>query len=71
MPPPVLLIITHRLPPAVEARAARDYDARLNIDNANWATDGAEIARRAREAGVAGSLDAILLKHISPTDHIE
>ena len=31
-PKPVLLI-TRRLPPAVEARAARDYDARLNPDD--------------------------------------
>ncbi len=38
--------------------AARDYDARLNAANANWATDGLEIARRASEAGAAGILCA-------------
>ena len=32
MPNPVLLV-TRRLPPAVEARAARDYDARLNTSD--------------------------------------
>ncbi len=57
MPKPVLLI-TRRLPPAIEARAARDYDARLNSDDAPWFRDGAEIARRATEAGAAGILCA-------------
>jgi lactate dehydrogenase-like 2-hydroxyacid dehydrogenase len=57
MLPPVLLV-THKLPRAVEARAARDYDARLNADNANWATDGLEIARRASQVGAAGILCA-------------
>ena len=55
MLPPVLLV-TRKLPPAVEARAARDYDAKLNADNSNWATDGLEIARRASEFGAAGIL---------------
>ena len=32
MPKPILYV-TRRLPPAVEARAARDYDARLNPDD--------------------------------------
>jgi hypothetical protein len=36
-------------PEAIEARAAQDYDARLNPQDAPWATDGAEIARRATE----------------------
>ena len=58
MLPPVLLI-THRLPHAVEARATRDYDARLNTDNAGWAREGAEIARRASEMGAAGILCAV------------
>lgn len=53
MLPPVLLV-TRKLPPAVEARIARDYDARLNTDNANWAADRLEIARRASEIGAAG-----------------
>jgi lactate dehydrogenase-like 2-hydroxyacid dehydrogenase len=58
MLPPVLLI-THRIPNAVEARAVRDYDARLNADNANWATNGQEIARRASEISAAGILCAM------------
>lgn len=41
------LLVTRKLPAAVEARCARDYDARLNPDDALWATDPAEIARRA------------------------
>jgi lactate dehydrogenase-like 2-hydroxyacid dehydrogenase len=57
--PPVtkpVLLLTRKLPPAVEARAARDYDARLNTEDAPWSRDGAEIARRA--AGAAGILCA-------------
>ena len=57
MAKPVLLV-TRTLPEAVAARAARDYDARLNPDDAHWATDGAEIIRRAREVGAAGILCA-------------
>jgi lactate dehydrogenase-like 2-hydroxyacid dehydrogenase len=57
MLPPVLLV-THRLPHAVEARAARDYDAKFNADNANWTMDGPEIARRAREVDAVGILCA-------------
>lgn len=57
MPKPVLLI-TRKLPPAIEARAARDYDARLNSQDEPWFRDGAEIARRAAEAGAAGILCA-------------
>ena len=57
MTKPVLLL-TRKLPAAVEARAARDYDARLNTADAPWARDGAEIARRATEAGAAGILCA-------------
>jgi hypothetical protein len=55
MAKPVLLV-TRKLPEPIEARAARDYDARLNPQDAPWATHGAEIARRAREAGAAGIL---------------
>jgi lactate dehydrogenase-like 2-hydroxyacid dehydrogenase len=47
MPKPVLLV-TRRLPPAVEARAARDYDARLNPEDAP--RTGADIVRLASEA---------------------
>lgn len=57
MSKPVLLL-TRKLPPAVEARAARDYDARLNSADAPWSRDGAEIARRAAEEGAAGVLCA-------------
>jgi len=55
MAKPVLLV-TRKLPEAIEARAAQDYDARLNPQDAPWATDGAEIARRAMEASAAGIL---------------
>jgi lactate dehydrogenase-like 2-hydroxyacid dehydrogenase len=57
MPKPVLLL-TRRLPDAIEARAARDYDARLNSADEPWYRDGAEVARRAAEAGAAGILCA-------------
>ncbi len=57
MPKPVLLV-TRKLPPAIEARAARDYDARLNSADEPWFRDGAEIGRRATEAGAAGILCA-------------
>ncbi|NKC33584.1 2-hydroxyacid dehydrogenase [Falsiroseomonas selenitidurans] len=53
MPKPVLLL-TRRLPEAIEARCARDYDARLNSADTPWYRDGAEIARRATETGAAG-----------------
>ena len=57
MAKPVLLV-TRKLPEAIEARAAQDYDARLNPQDAPWARDGAEIARRATEASAAGILAA-------------
>jgi lactate dehydrogenase-like 2-hydroxyacid dehydrogenase len=57
MTKPVLLV-TRKLPEAIEARAARDYDAKLNPADEPWAQDGAEIARRAAEAGAAGVLGA-------------
>jgi lactate dehydrogenase-like 2-hydroxyacid dehydrogenase len=47
MTKPVLLV-TRRLPPAVEARAARDYDARLNPEDAP--RTGADILRLAQGA---------------------
>jgi regulator of sigma E protease len=52
------LLVTRKLPPAVEARAARDYAATLNADDQHWATDGAEIIRRATALGAAGILCA-------------
>jgi lactate dehydrogenase-like 2-hydroxyacid dehydrogenase len=57
MAKPVLLV-TRKLPEAIEARAARDYDARLNPQDEPWSTDGAEIARRATEIGAAGVFGA-------------
>jgi lactate dehydrogenase-like 2-hydroxyacid dehydrogenase len=57
MAKPVLLL-TRKLPAAIEARAARDYDARLNSADEPWYRDGAEIARRAKESGAAGILCA-------------
>ena len=50
MAKPVLLV-TRKLPDAIEARAARDYDARLNPQDEPWFRDGAEIARRATAVG--------------------
>src|SRR6202521_5438466 len=47
MTKPVLLV-TRRLPPAVEGRAERDYDARLNPEDAP--RTGADILRLARGA---------------------
>src|SRR3954447_24512350 len=40
-----VLVVTRRLPPAIEARAALDYDARLSRDDAN--VTGADILPRA------------------------
>ncbi|HYZ61741.1 MAG TPA: D-glycerate dehydrogenase [Acetobacteraceae bacterium] len=40
-----ILVVTRRLPPAIEARAARDYDARLSKDDAK--VTGADILARA------------------------
>jgi hypothetical protein len=37
-----ILLVTRKLPEAVEARAAGDYDARLNLDDARGASDGVE-----------------------------
>jgi hypothetical protein len=41
MAKPVLLV-TRKLPEAIEARAAQDYDALLNPQDAPWATHGAK-----------------------------
>jgi len=43
-----ILLVTRRLPPATEARAARDYDARLNATDAP--VTGADILSRAEGA---------------------
>jgi lactate dehydrogenase-like 2-hydroxyacid dehydrogenase len=57
MAKPVVLV-TRKLPDAIEARLAALFDARLNTADAPWFRDGAEIARRATEAGAAGVLCA-------------
>ncbi len=57
MAKPVLLL-TRKLPEAVELRARRDYEALLNPQDEGWSQDGAEIARRAAECGAAGILCA-------------
>ena len=41
------LLVTRRLPAAVEARAQRDYDARLNADDRLYGPD--ELVRLAQE----------------------
>jgi lactate dehydrogenase-like 2-hydroxyacid dehydrogenase len=51
-----ILLVTRKLPESVEARAARDYDARRNLDDAQGASE--QLVRRAREAGASGILCA-------------
>ena len=63
MAKPVLLV-TRKLPEAIEARAAQDYDVRLNPQDAPWATDGAEIARRATEASAALGRGLVWPNHV-------
>jgi lactate dehydrogenase-like 2-hydroxyacid dehydrogenase len=53
-----VLLLTRKLPEAIEARAARDYDAKLNSADEPWYRDGAEIARRAAAVNAAGILCA-------------
>ena len=53
-----ILLVTRQLPAAIEARAASDYDARLNPTDEPWFRDGAQIAHRAAEAKAAGILIA-------------
>jgi lactate dehydrogenase-like 2-hydroxyacid dehydrogenase len=60
-----ILLITRKLPPAIEARAARDYEARLNATDAP--TDGPAIVRDAQGAAAilccpAERLDADTIK---------
>lgn len=57
MAKPVLLV-TRKLPEAIEAEAARLFDARLNSSDEPWFRDGSAIAARAAEAGAAGILCA-------------
>ena len=60
-----ILLVTRRLPPAIEARAARDYDARLNATDAP--VTGADILARAEGASAvlccpAEKLDAATIQ---------
>src|SRR5437879_13493690 len=69
MTKPVLLV-TRRLPPAVEARAVRDYDARLNPED--LARSGADIVRLAEGAAAilccpADRLDAAAIMALPDT----
>jgi len=57
MPKPILLV-TRKLPEAIEAEALRLFDARLNSADEPWFRDGAEIARRAAACGAQGVLCA-------------
>ena len=57
MAKPVILV-TRKLPEAIEARLAEVFDARLNPEDALWGRDGAEIAARAKACGAAGVLTA-------------
>ncbi|MBR0671451.1 2-hydroxyacid dehydrogenase [Neoroseomonas soli] len=57
MAKPVILV-TRKLPDGVEARLSSLFDARLNPADDPWPRDGAEIVRRAAEAGAAGILCA-------------
>ena len=65
-----VLFVTRRLPPAVEARAARDYQARLNLDDAP--RTGAEVAAMAEGAQAvlccpAEKLDAAVIADLPDT----
>ena len=65
-----ILFVTRRLPPAVEARAARDYDARLNAEDAH--RNGADIVRLAEGASAvlccpAEKLDAATIAALPGT----
>ncbi len=60
-----VLFVTRRLPPAVEARAARDYDARLNAEDTP--RSGADIVRMAEGSAAvlccpAEKLDAAIIQ---------
>ncbi|MFL1461913.1 2-hydroxyacid dehydrogenase [Roseococcus sp. DSY-14] len=53
-----ILLVTRKLPEAIEAEAARLFDARLNSADDPWFRDGAAIARRAADCGAQGILCA-------------
>jgi lactate dehydrogenase-like 2-hydroxyacid dehydrogenase len=52
------LLLTRKLPAAIEARAAERFDATLNPTDEAWFRDGAEIAKRAAAVNAAGILCA-------------
>ncbi len=65
-----ILLVTRRLPPAIEARAQRDYDARLNRDDA--VRTGADVLRLADGANAilcspAERLDAAVINGLPGT----
>ena len=65
-----ILLVTRRLPAAVEARASRDYDARLNADDAP--RSGADVAAMAAGAAAvlccpAERLDALTIAALPDT----
>ncbi|HXT79583.1 MAG TPA: D-glycerate dehydrogenase, partial [Acetobacteraceae bacterium] len=67
MPKPVLLV-TRRLPAAIEARAARDYDARLTASD----TPIGDLAQRAADAGAilccpGDTIDAAMIRSLPPS----
>ena len=41
-------VVTRRLPPPVESRAARDYDLRCNVDDRLYSADELSLRRRVR-----------------------
>ena len=57
MAKPVILV-TRKLPEAIEARLQEVFDASLNPEDALWGRDGAEVAARAKACGAAGILCA-------------
>ena len=69
MPKPTLLV-TRRLPPAIEARASEEFDARLSPDDAR--VTGADILARAQGAAAilccpAEKLDAAAIAQLPDT----
>ncbi len=65
-----ILFVTRRLPPAIEARASRDYEARLN--RLDTVRTGADVVAMAEEAQAvlccpADKLDAGVIQALPPT----
>lgn len=65
-----MLLVTRRLPPAIEARAGRDYEARLNPDD--HVVSGADVVARAKGAHAvlccpAERLDAPIIAQLPET----